>query len=303
MNYKGNELILDNFREVLSKFSVDVQDVVRSAILDGIDIAGYINQCRSNPYRLDQIRLGKKEGIPDKFFEMTSGKALFRLRSMIKKGIRVPLDIDTVRGSSEEVLNYVLTWIEEGVPFERLNVSLIPTDLLEVFDFGLRQGYDMVEFNTGKKYAPEYIKSLLRLKSRRVSITPFLREDWKVEVVKELSYLAECNIKHWDNLMRNIDPQIDLERLLLILRYWDGGMPLKEIQQKDSNGGYIYDLQCIQIIYSAFLNKLDCKKLLKETSAEAMQELFNELEFDKRRKMHISGRLRKTHYSSSNKEE
>ena len=34
MKYKGIILILDNFRSVLKEYSVDIQDVVRSAILD-----------------------------------------------------------------------------------------------------------------------------------------------------------------------------------------------------------------------------------------------------------------------------
>ena len=42
MKYKGTTLVLDNFRTVLKDFSVDVQDVVRSALLDNVsDKTGY----------------------------------------------------------------------------------------------------------------------------------------------------------------------------------------------------------------------------------------------------------------------
>lgn len=60
MEYRNQVLLLDNFRSILSSFSLDVQDVVRSAILDGVDLNPYIERFREDPYKLDQIRLGLK---------------------------------------------------------------------------------------------------------------------------------------------------------------------------------------------------------------------------------------------------
>ena len=43
MYFKGKKLLLDNFRDVLKNYSLDIQDVVRSCILDDIDVEKYIN--------------------------------------------------------------------------------------------------------------------------------------------------------------------------------------------------------------------------------------------------------------------
>lgn len=50
LNFKGTNLILDNFRTVLRDYSIDVQDVVRSAILDDVDVADYIEICKYCPH-------------------------------------------------------------------------------------------------------------------------------------------------------------------------------------------------------------------------------------------------------------
>ena len=77
MVVKGKTLILDNFRKILSNYTVDIQDVVRSAILDGVDISKYIDVCKDNPYRLEQIRLSIKEGLDESLFNL-SGDLLYR---------------------------------------------------------------------------------------------------------------------------------------------------------------------------------------------------------------------------------
>ena len=49
MEWNGRKIILDNLREELSAYSVDIQDVVRSAILDGIELGSYVEECREDP--------------------------------------------------------------------------------------------------------------------------------------------------------------------------------------------------------------------------------------------------------------
>lgn len=294
MKYNNKELILDNFRKELCTFSIDVQDIVRSAILDGIDISRYINQCVSNPYRLDQIRLCLKEGISEEYMKIASGEVLFRLREMWKKGVNLTPMKTYLSITNPDILNYVLSWVEDGVPLEGINPSLIPCELLEVFDFGLRHGYNMVEFNTGRKFPPEYLRYLLKIRGNNKPVDNFIKYDWDLEVIKQLSMLAGASNQYWMRVVRYIDYTISAERLMPLLRCVDSGMTIRDINKKDEDGNYVYDLRCITIMHNAFLNKLDCRKLLEETTAEGMQDLYNEMELEKRKKSAISGRLRKT---------
>ena len=71
IKFKGELLVLDNFRVVLKNYSLDVQDIVRSAILDGLDISEYISQYKNDPYKLDQIRLELKEGLNTSLFSVS----------------------------------------------------------------------------------------------------------------------------------------------------------------------------------------------------------------------------------------
>ena len=87
MIYENDKLILDNFRTVLKDYSVDVQDVVRSAILDGVDITKYIESCKNNAYRLDQIRLGMKENLEEIFLNIKNGDSIYKIRKLKERGV------------------------------------------------------------------------------------------------------------------------------------------------------------------------------------------------------------------------
>ena len=61
MYLNSRRVTLDNISEVLVGYSLDIQDEVRSMILDGLDLSEWVSVCRENPYRLNQIRLAVKE--------------------------------------------------------------------------------------------------------------------------------------------------------------------------------------------------------------------------------------------------
>ena len=112
MYYKGKKLILDNFRNVLSSYSVDIQDIVRSAILDDIDISDYIDVCKTNPYLLDQIRLSIKDGLSASYLKIGDAEILYSIRQLNGLLDLKPLENQLKNNIlSSDHIHYIIKWI------------------------------------------------------------------------------------------------------------------------------------------------------------------------------------------------
>lgn len=284
MKYNGVEMILDNFRSLLFDMSVDVQDVVRSAILDGIDISEYIVPCKDNPYKLDQIRLAKKEELPEGLIGSTSGEMLYQLRRLRQRGVDLSgVEYQLENGSlSDEYMEYMLNWVSDGINLHGLNIAIIPKNLLETFDYGMRSGFNMTPFNTGYSYSPEYIKLCLMILKNGKDVSVFLKGDYDLEVLRTLSGISKIANQRWNMLINNIDSGISKDRLDRLIPFIKSGVSIVKLQEKNK-GKYIYDCECLEVVYKAYLSKLDYKKLMSETyDARKMQELVAEMELAKR---------------------
>lgn len=284
MKYNGVEMILDNFRSLLFDMSVDVQDVVRSAILDGIDISNYIIPCRDNPYKLDQIRLAKKEDFPEGLIDSTTGEMLYQLRRLRQRGI----DLSSVESQlengalSNEYMEYMLNWVCDGINLQGLNIAIIPKNLLETFDYGMRSGFDMTPFNTGYSYSSEYVKLCLMISKNGKDVSIFLKGDYNLNVLRILSNISKISIQRWNMLVNNIDSGITKDRLERLIPLIKSGVSIVKLQKKE-DGEYIYNCECLEIVYQAYLSKLDYKSLIQETTdATKMKERVAEMELAKR---------------------
>lgn len=289
MQYQKQELILDNFRCLLFEYSVDVQDIVRSSILDNIDIIPYLSTYKEDPYKLDQIRLALKEGLPKVFFK-TSGSMLYQIRQMHRRGI----DLTSIENQlkynlSEQSMQYLIKWVDDGINISKLNLAIIPNHLLETFDYGLCSGFDMTEFNNGKSYSSKYVKLCLQIKKNDKPISVLLSGDWSIDNLNLLSVESRMQENKWNSLINNIDEGIDTKRLELVIKLVKIGAPIQRLQEKGTNGKYKYDNTCLELVHGACFSNLDLNVLLKTTSSEQMKVLKSQLELDKKRK--ISGKL------------
>lgn len=293
MKYKGTILILDNFREVLKDYSLDIQDTVRSAILDGVDLEDYLVTCKENPYRLEQIRLGIKEGLEKDFFRLTSGDLIYRIRDLKKNGVNLaPLLKYCKESLSREYFEYMLSWYKEGFVLDNLNIAVIPKDLLEVFDYGLRRGYPMQLFNKGVNYSQDYIKCCFKILSNNKDVTAFLKGDWKTEVLRLIAAFSHYQVSKYNNLIGHIDNTTDVEHIEKYIECVKAGMPLNEVTKIDKSGKPIYTPKQIDVILQAFVKKLDYKQLYNsKLSVSELEGMLLAMEVDNKRK--ISGRLYK----------
>lgn len=294
MKYNGKELILDNLREVLKGFSVDIQDTVRSAILDGIDISKYINPCRDNPYRLEQIRLSKKEGMSDIYFSVQNGSILYQIRKMRHKNIdTVWIEKQLKNGTlSSKHFEYMLKWVEDGVNISSLNISLIPNDLLDVFDHGMRSGFDMSLFNNGKSYRPKYIRLCMQIMNNGKYVSFLLKDEWSMSVLSLLVSFSKASTLVWNSLVSNIDATTSADRVKCLLPLVSNGISVGKLQRK-VNSSYLYSDDCLSLIYKAYCDGLDYEYLIdNSTSHSEMEEMLELMYINKGKK--VSGRVRKS---------
>lgn len=289
MKYNNKDLILDNFRDLLFDYSVDVQDVVRSSILDNIDIIPYIKIYKDDAYKLDQIRLAIKEGLPKTFFK-TTGDMLYQIRQMSRRGVDLSSIENQLKSNlSEQSTKYLIKWVDDGINISKLNIAIIPNSLLDTFDYGLRSGFDMTEFNNGKNYSSKYIKLCLQIKKNDKPISFLLSGEWSLDSLTVLSRESKMQKNKWQLLVQGIDEQVSTSRLDLLVKLVKAGVPINKLQQKSTKNTYVYDEDCLSIIHEGFFSNLDLEVLMQTTSAKEMQVLKSQLELDKKRK--ISGKL------------
>lgn len=288
MYYKGKKLILDNFRNVLSGYSVDIQDVVRSAILDGIDISDYIDVCRTNPYLLDQIRLSIKDGLSASYLKIGDAEILYSIRQLNGLLDLKPLENQLKNNIlSSDHIHYIIKWIKEGRNINTLNVSKIPLCLLETFDYGLRLGVRMNQFNNGISYKPEYLKNCIKIIKSGKGAEELLKNIYNDEVMDILVGFSRSTSNLWFELINNIDSNISKERVEILIRCIKSGMPIKKLQSK-KKGKYLYSNECLELLHKAYINKLDINLIMEKSSnIEEMQSIVEELELKNSKKHSI----------------
>lgn len=292
MKYNGVVLSFDNFRTVLKDFSVDVQDVVRSALLDNVSIEKYIDSCKNNPYRLDQIRLGMKEGIDKAYFSYSSGEVIRGIRGLLNKGVNLdPLKKYKYVNLSDKGLLYLIVWCRDGCDISKLNLSIIPDYLLDFFNYGIRKGVDMSVFNNGRQYSLSFAESCLGIIECGCDVKKFSDGEWSSDVLEKFCSYAKTHKRMYNTLYSVVIPNITLERLLLLERAVAVGIPVKEVALVEGCD-YKISLDVLEVVVEAYSHKVDLLPYMKDDlSVDDLKEKYNEGILEGNRK--LSGKFRR----------
>lgn len=289
MKYKGTVLLLDNFRSLLKGYSVDIQDIVRSAILDGVDIIPYLEACKNNPIRLDQIRLGIKEGLNPVLFTIKNGTSLYRIRQLGKNSHSLKILSNQLSKGylGDAHLDKLLQWLEKGYDVDKLDMSIIPCTVFDAFEDGLKQGFNMVEFNNGKVYSPEYIKSCLRIKSNLKDISPFIDDTYNQSCMKLFVNFSKIqDTDKWGLLLRSVNSSISPDKLDLLIRCVKNNIDVSKLS--DSR----WSVDCIDLVLQAYSKGVNYRELLSlEPDLDKLTSKLNALLLLNSKQ--VSGRLRK----------
>lgn len=294
MYFNNQRVKIENIDKVFAGYSIDIQDEVRSMVLDGINLVDWVTVCKDNPYRLNQIRLASKEGVDPRFLSISDGTVLYKLRNYLRSGFSGEELYRFIGcGFDSEQWSYILSWAEKGYLDKRLALVRTPKRLWSIIDKGLQNNLPMWVFTTGKNYSVEEMNSLIKIMSNGYTIDRFLKGSWRTEVLKTL---AEFSRYSWyGSVVNAVYDFISLDFLLLIgelakSRVID--MDLLEAYKGDSGerGYYLYQSYHLSLILQAVHRGIDYASLkdynLRESDAKV---ILAELEANK--SIPLKGRL------------
>lgn len=243
MYFDNRKVTLDSYLDIFKDFSLDIQDEVRSMILDNIDLTEFIYPCKDNPYRLNQIRLAYKEGISSEYFRIDSGKILYKIRQFISEtedsSILLPY---ITRGFSDSEWDYIIEWATKGYLDSRLNLHITPFSMWSSLDVGLKLGLPMWIFTNGKSYSNKFIESMIKILSNGYSVKRYLTGDWSISVIEKI---AAYSYRRW---FSRIEPflydMISYNFIFLVGELISKHAPVEKYMQlaKDDATGELYYL-------------------------------------------------------------
>ena len=288
MIFGGKKLLLDNFRVVLKDYSLDIQDIVRSAILDDVDISPYISLCKNNPARLEQIRLCMKEGIDSIFFRVKDGSVLYEIRKsskQVRSVVAERLESSTV---SDDFIRILISWVSNGYNLSDINISIIPRNLYETFSIGFQKGFDMRVFNDGRNYKPEYIQTCLIIMSNGKDVSPFLSKKlWSIDCLKQVAtYSRVQDIDMWNSLVSYISSSTKSDKLSVLISCVKNGIDISKLSDS------VWSVSSVKLILKAYSAGIDYGSLMEVgPNEDRVSAKVNELMLNKSKR--VSGRFRK----------
>ena len=293
MYFKGSRVTLESLSSQFRGYSLDIQDEVRSMVMDNLDLSKWIDVCKDNPYRLNQIRLGSKEGLDPRFFTILDGSVIYRIRSLASTGFNVGELLAYVGvGFTKEQWFYIISWAERGLLDSRLALVRTPFSMWGFIDKGLRNNLPMWLFTSGKKYSDTFMHSVLTLMSNGQSAEKFLNSSWKDETLK---LLAEFSYRRWfNNIVGFVDYFIPYDFLVSVGELAKEGLideDLFEIGYDDDSGNYyLYQSYHLDAILRCVMQGYDYSKLKDyNLSGSEVDTILKEIELNSKRS--FRGRL------------
>lgn len=294
MYFKGSRVTLESISSQFRGYSLDIQDEVRSMVMDNLDLSKWIDICKDNPYRLNQIRLGSKEGLDPRFFTILDGSVIYRIRSLAATGFNVGELLAYVGvGFTKEQWFYIISWAERGLLDSRLALVRTPFSMWGFIDKGLRNNLPMWLFTSGKKYSDTFMHSVLTLMSNGQSAETFLNYPWND---KTLKLLAEFSYRRWfNNIVGLVDYFIPYDFLVSVGELAKEGLIDKDLFKTgyDEDTGsyyYLYQSYHLEAILRCVMQGYDYSKLKDyNLSGSEVDTILKEIELNSKRS--FRGRL------------
>ncbi len=284
MKYKGTILLLDNFRQVLKDFTVDIQDVVRSAILDGVDIEKYISICKSNPFKLDQIRLYMKEEYSFPLSGL-SGEGIYKLRELLRNSKNDSMSTviyEQLNNGilSDEHIDYMIKWLRCGCNISSLRIADIPSYLLEPVSVGVLKGLNMSKYLKAVAaygYSKETVSSLVKIELCGHDIGKFLQEKWSEGVIGCFAIRSSVHTGAVKAVYDAITVDDSVARVSTLLQISGviACIPFIKRLQRMENGEYVYSQDYLNQLAVSLSGIKDIEEVLNYTNLEEAKAVIN----------------------------
>lgn len=284
MRYRNVDLTFDNYKHHLKEFSLDIQDEVRSAILDNTPIGDFIDSCREDPFRLQQVRLAIKESQPEWLVGLKTGKSIYLSRKTRARGVNLTGVPRAIRGSTEKQVEHYLSWVEEAyvIP-EGFDVSKVPERLLEVAGRALAQGIDPRRIFELSDYDSDAASYYVDIESVGFDTSVFKGKNPRNDALEAIVTIAG---RPYSSIV--VDMVVETttgEDVLILTQLAQMGFDFEELGKPGR-----YETHQLNWVLFAYKRKLDYKQMLKPKLTEKeLKSIFTGLEAKKFKR--LSGRL------------
>lgn len=282
MKYKGVDLTFENYATRLEGFSQDIKDEVRSAILDNTPIGDFIDVCRDDPFRLQQLRLAAKEFYPTWVFKVEDGDNIYRIRNL--SGVSVEMVENQVSaGLPREYIEELISWIEEGVVIpEDFNMRRVPKTILTPVSTAIKSGVDpnaIVKLSKGNEEAAGLY---VQIAVKGLSLGKFEGKNLSNSCLGSVAELA--GRPYIGTVVELLEPRSGSEEVEVLWELAKSGFDFSLFE-----GDYYTSMQ-LSWIHQAFIEKFDVTKMLDtELNNSELNEIYNTLATDRSKR--LSGRL------------
>lgn len=286
----GKIATLGNYLELTKKYSADIQDEVRSAILDDTPISPYIKRCKDDSFRLNQIRLAIREYVPSRYISTHLSATNTRwVRKIHSKGYSLKVLDRYVTKSGVlsipcETLDLVLSAYFDGVNVDSVDFNTVRGDLAGLVCAGLKKGYPMwIVTESPTNPSQDYLRLLMKCMNLNLDIHPFLEGNWDEERVQLIA--SNASKLEYTVLMKHVNSRFSKEQLEIVIgvavKYFDF-LPLC---LKDEDGYPVFNEYQMQVLSEVieFTGKaeqlgktgIDIEEFLKPSMSDAdMYKLF-----------------------------
>lgn len=265
------KVTLDNYSQYLQNYSIDIKDEVRNALLDGIDLIPYVKKCANDPFRLQQIRLAKKEfpNIQEEFFKL-DGANLFKAREYLRKNLLSNQAIQILQANVDpEGWDVMLELDSKGYDLSKYDFSKIPNHLLSEFKWGIQLGLDISHLVTGADYPKEFVLACIKLETLGVKTLRFIQESWDWGTVIEISKYTPY--PHLEFLLEQLSNRSIPEYVGCFVDLINGGVLCDKVYEKDEFGYEIFMPSQLEFIAETAKDGFNISSMLNpELSLEEM---------------------------------
>ena len=283
--YKGVLITLSNYLEVFKDLEVDIQDEIRSAILDDTPIADYIGVCERDSYKLGQFRMALREYVPKMFLQTKlSGRCMYLIRYCCRNNIDLmPMKRYVVPRICIPVKTFerLLELLISGVDIRRVDFRIVQDDVVPIICEGLIKGYPMWQCVNGDKVlSASYIRQLMKGMRLNVDISPFLTGDWSEEQLVYL--LSNANEVDLSEVVSYINPHFSVDHLEEVIALAELGYDYSLICIQDEEGFPLFNEYQMSVIGKAIRDDVLCDEIYNpEVSDMDMEDIYESLVKDR----------------------
>lgn len=242
----GKVANLGNYLSLTKGYSPDIQDEIRSAVLDDTPIGVYVDKCKDDSFKLNQIRLAIREYVPTRYLSTRlSASNIKQIRRIFREGLDLKfldayLSAKGILSISCESLDLILSAYLDGVDVGRVNFTKIREDTVDLFCSGLKKGYPMWVLSNADASIPRNKMTLLmKCMNLNLDIHPFLDKSWDLQSINLIA--VNASKLEYTVLMKHINSRFSYGQLSQVISVAGEWLDFLPLCLKDEDGVPVFN--------------------------------------------------------------